>query len=117
VLVFHDLLGLFDGVASRFVKRYAELSEIGTAAVADWAADVRATRFPAQEHCYADQEATAGSPAADAAAPKQRSAKSAADAAGAEDPASVASDDPAAAADTDPRAPQGYLTSLQDEES
>ena len=47
-----DLLGLFSGFSPKFVKRYAELgAEIGKAAAA-YAADVRARRFPAAEHCF-----------------------------------------------------------------
>jgi 3-methyl-2-oxobutanoate hydroxymethyltransferase len=52
VLVSEDLLGLFSGFTPKFVKRYAELGdEIGKAAAA-YAADVRARRFPAAEHCF-----------------------------------------------------------------
>jgi 3-methyl-2-oxobutanoate hydroxymethyltransferase len=52
VLVSEDLLGLFSGFTPKFVKRYAELgAEIGKAAAA-YAADVRARRFPAAEHCF-----------------------------------------------------------------
>tara|TARA_A100001037_G_scaffold162513_1_gene146301 strand:- start:868 stop:1722 length:855 start_codon:yes stop_codon:yes gene_type:complete len=52
VLVSEDLLGLFSDFTPKFVKRYAELgAEIGKAAAA-YAADVRARRFPAAEHCF-----------------------------------------------------------------
>ena len=52
VLVSEDLLGLFSDFTPKFVKRYAELGdEIGKAAAA-YAADVRARRFPAAEHCF-----------------------------------------------------------------
>jgi 3-methyl-2-oxobutanoate hydroxymethyltransferase len=54
VLVFHDMLGLFEGVTPKFVKRYAELGRAATAAVQAYAADVRAKRFPGPEHEYAD---------------------------------------------------------------
>jgi 3-methyl-2-oxobutanoate hydroxymethyltransferase len=53
VLVLNDLLGLFDEFTPRFVKRYAELRREMTRAVAAFADDVRARRFPAEEHCYA----------------------------------------------------------------
>jgi 3-methyl-2-oxobutanoate hydroxymethyltransferase len=52
VLVYHDLLGLSDGRAPRFVKQYADLStEIGNA-LERYAADVRAGRFPEEKHTY-----------------------------------------------------------------
>ena len=52
VLVFHDLLGIYEGHAPRFAKRYAELKPEMVQAVAEYAADVRAGRFPAAEHTY-----------------------------------------------------------------
>ena len=52
VLVFHDLLGIYDGHAARFVKRYAELREPMIAAVAAYADDVRTRRYPQPEHGY-----------------------------------------------------------------
>lgn len=54
VLVFHDLLGLFDGLAPRFVKRYAELGRDATAAVARYVEEVRSGVFPGPEHTYDD---------------------------------------------------------------
>ena len=52
VLVFHDLLGIYDGHAARFVKRYGEVREAMVKGVAAYAADVRARRYPAAEHEY-----------------------------------------------------------------
>jgi 3-methyl-2-oxobutanoate hydroxymethyltransferase len=52
VLVWHDLLGLSAGRVPRFVKRYADLSEIIVRALKAYAADVREGRFPAAEHTY-----------------------------------------------------------------
>jgi 3-methyl-2-oxobutanoate hydroxymethyltransferase len=52
VLVFHDLLGLYDGKAPRFVKRYADLAAQTKAALERYAADVRSRAFPADEHTY-----------------------------------------------------------------
>ena len=52
VLVYHDLLGFYDGPSPRFVKRYAGLaSEIRTA-LETYAADVREGRFPEEQHTY-----------------------------------------------------------------
>jgi 3-methyl-2-oxobutanoate hydroxymethyltransferase len=53
VLVWHDLLGLYDGHAPRFVKQYAELAPIIQSAVADYAGEVRNGAFPAEQHTYA----------------------------------------------------------------
>jgi 3-methyl-2-oxobutanoate hydroxymethyltransferase len=51
VLVTEDMLGLFDW-APKFVRRYADLrGEIGRA-VSEYAADVRARRFPEQAETY-----------------------------------------------------------------
>jgi 3-methyl-2-oxobutanoate hydroxymethyltransferase len=53
VLVWHDILGLYEGRAARFVKRYAEIGETIREALAEYAADVREHRFPEQQHTYA----------------------------------------------------------------
>jgi 3-methyl-2-oxobutanoate hydroxymethyltransferase len=52
VLVWHDLLGLFDGHTPRFVKQYASLGEVITDALGRYAADVRSRSFPSEEHTY-----------------------------------------------------------------
>lgn len=52
VLVMHDLLGLEDRVTPRFVRRYAEVKADSVSAVAAYAADVRARRFPSPEEGY-----------------------------------------------------------------
>ncbi len=52
VLVIHDLLGLEDRVAPKFVRRYAELADDAVAAVARFAGDVRAGTFPSSEETY-----------------------------------------------------------------
>jgi 3-methyl-2-oxobutanoate hydroxymethyltransferase len=52
VLVFHDLLGIRDGLGARFVKRYANLQREMDAGVAAYADDVRARRYPGPEHTY-----------------------------------------------------------------
>jgi len=52
VLVWHDMLGMYEGRTPRFVKRYAEIAdEIGDA-VARYAADVRSGAFPEDKHTY-----------------------------------------------------------------
>jgi 3-methyl-2-oxobutanoate hydroxymethyltransferase len=52
VLVFHDLLGIYDGHAPRFAKRYREVKAQMVAGVAEYAAEVRSGTFPAPEHTY-----------------------------------------------------------------
>jgi 3-methyl-2-oxobutanoate hydroxymethyltransferase len=52
VLVYHDLLGLYQGKSPRFVKRYAELAATIQEALERYAADVRSGSFPADEHTY-----------------------------------------------------------------
>jgi 3-methyl-2-oxobutanoate hydroxymethyltransferase len=52
VLVWHDLLGLTEGRAPRFVKRYAHLADDVRAALQAYATDVRSGAFPAEEHGY-----------------------------------------------------------------
>jgi 3-methyl-2-oxobutanoate hydroxymethyltransferase len=56
VLVFHDLLGLYDGKAPRFVKRYADRAVETRSALERYAADVRSGSFPAEEHTYSIPE-------------------------------------------------------------
>src|SRR5690606_33639691 len=53
VLVVDDMLGLFSDFRPKFVKRYAELGQDADAAIAAYAAEVRARRFPGPEHAFA----------------------------------------------------------------
>src|SRR3954454_16831720 len=52
VLVFHDLLGIYDGHVPKFVKRYAEAGAAMTDGVRAYAEEVRNRSFPAREHTY-----------------------------------------------------------------
>jgi 3-methyl-2-oxobutanoate hydroxymethyltransferase len=52
VLVFHDLLGLQDSLAPRFVKRYASLLEEAQKALEAYRQEVAERRFPGPEHVY-----------------------------------------------------------------
>ncbi len=53
VLVWHDLLGLYEGKAPRFVKRYADLGAEAKRALETYVDDVREGRFPEERHTYA----------------------------------------------------------------
>jgi 3-methyl-2-oxobutanoate hydroxymethyltransferase len=53
VLVWHDMLGYYDGHAPRFVKRYAELGEAIVDALGRYADEVRTGAFPEEQHTYA----------------------------------------------------------------
>jgi 3-methyl-2-oxobutanoate hydroxymethyltransferase len=59
VLVFHDLLGLEDRIAPKFVRRYAALRADGVAAVRAFAADVRSGAFPSASESYHVTDAVA----------------------------------------------------------
>ena len=61
VLVWHDLLGLYEGKAPRFVKRYADLAAEAKRALEAYVDDVREGRFPEEQHTYAipDEELAA----------------------------------------------------------
>ena len=52
VLVFHDLLGLNGGRPPKFVRRYADLRADATAAVAQFADDVRSGQYPSEAETY-----------------------------------------------------------------
>jgi len=56
VLVWHDLLGLYQGRVARFVKRYAEIGGTIQQALEAYADDVRSGRFPEEQHTYAMPE-------------------------------------------------------------
>lgn len=52
VLVLHDLLGIEDRVAPKFVRRYASLKDDMVSAVGRFAADVRSGAFPDASESY-----------------------------------------------------------------
>ncbi len=60
ILVVDDMLGFFTAFKPKFVKRYADLGPAAEAAIADYAAEVRARSFPAAEHVFADQAPAQG---------------------------------------------------------
>ncbi|MGH1364831.1 MAG: 3-methyl-2-oxobutanoate hydroxymethyltransferase [Calditrichia bacterium] len=52
VLVYHDLLGLFDKFTPKFVKQYAQLKPLILDAITRYAEDVKSGEFPAAEHSF-----------------------------------------------------------------
>jgi 3-methyl-2-oxobutanoate hydroxymethyltransferase len=56
VLVWHDLLGLYEGRTARFVKRYADVASVIRSALEAFAEDVRERRFPEERHTYSMPE-------------------------------------------------------------
>jgi 3-methyl-2-oxobutanoate hydroxymethyltransferase len=52
VLVYHDVLALFDGFVPKFVKQYAQVGDIICQALTEYRDDVLNGRFPAGEHTY-----------------------------------------------------------------
>jgi 3-methyl-2-oxobutanoate hydroxymethyltransferase len=52
LMICSDLLGIFQAFTPKFVKRYAALGPQMAAAFEAYAEDVRARRFPADEHVY-----------------------------------------------------------------
>ncbi|HRV06123.1 MAG TPA: 3-methyl-2-oxobutanoate hydroxymethyltransferase, partial [Candidatus Saccharicenans sp.] len=60
VLVVNDMLGLSTGYMPKFVKKYANLSEIISKAVNEYIADVHQGQFPDEEHSYHLKKEVAG---------------------------------------------------------
>jgi 3-methyl-2-oxobutanoate hydroxymethyltransferase len=52
VLVWHDLLGITEGPAPRFVKRYADVAGEIRRGLAAFVSEVRSGAYPADEHTY-----------------------------------------------------------------
>jgi len=52
VLVFHDILGLFDRFKPKFVKQYALLGKDAIQAIQTFHKEVKSSQFPAEEHTF-----------------------------------------------------------------
>jgi 3-methyl-2-oxobutanoate hydroxymethyltransferase len=52
VLVLHDLLGIYQDIKPKFVKRYAELSKSIFEAVSVYVNDVKSSKFPEEENTF-----------------------------------------------------------------
>ncbi len=55
-LVLHDMVGLFDRFAPKFVKKYADCWSLISKALAEFQDDVRHDRFPLAEHSFTMKE-------------------------------------------------------------
>lgn len=52
VLVIHDMLGMYDKIEPKFVKKYLSLSQEITKAVESYRKDVESGQFPGDEHSF-----------------------------------------------------------------
>jgi 3-methyl-2-oxobutanoate hydroxymethyltransferase len=52
VLVLHDLVGMTFGRQPRFVRQYANIREVMTAAIQNWMADVKNGNYPNEQESY-----------------------------------------------------------------
>lgn len=52
VLVTHDMLGITQEFKPRFIRHYADLNSVMTAAVSQYIAEVKAVEFPGEEESY-----------------------------------------------------------------
>jgi 3-methyl-2-oxobutanoate hydroxymethyltransferase len=52
VLVLHDMLGIYEDIKPRFVKRYAELSKTMAEAVSRFSQEVRTGKFPEESNVF-----------------------------------------------------------------
>ncbi|HYC56019.1 MAG TPA: 3-methyl-2-oxobutanoate hydroxymethyltransferase [Candidatus Binatia bacterium] len=59
VLVLHDVLGLEDRIAPKFVKRYADLGAAAVDAMSQYVEEVRSARFPTLAHSFSSPRAVA----------------------------------------------------------
>ncbi len=54
VLVVYDLLGMYEELSPKFVKKYVDLNQVITEAVQNFIEEVRSGKFPNQKHSYSD---------------------------------------------------------------
>lgn len=57
VLVLHDLIGFTFGRQPRFVRQYANVSEVISGAIKNWMDDVKTGNYPSEEESYGMPEA------------------------------------------------------------
>ncbi len=52
LLIVSDMIGQFQAFTPKFVKKYCEVADTITSAMADYCNEVRSQQFPSNEHCY-----------------------------------------------------------------
>ncbi len=52
VLVYHDMLGMFDRFTPKFVKQYANTGNAITTAITTFCTEVQSRQFPTEDHTY-----------------------------------------------------------------
>ena len=52
VLVLHDMLGIYEDIKPKFVKRYAELSKLILEAILQYTNDVKTSKFPQEQNTF-----------------------------------------------------------------
>jgi len=52
LLIVSDLIGQFQAFTPKFVKKYCNVADVITNAMREYVTDVKAGRFPTDEHCY-----------------------------------------------------------------
>jgi len=52
LLIVSDAIGQFQAFTPKFVKKYANVAEVVTNALAEYVKEVKSGGFPADEHCY-----------------------------------------------------------------
>lgn len=56
VLVYHDMLGMYDKITPKFVKKFAEAGELMKQAFREYHEAVQSGAFPAEKHTFAIQD-------------------------------------------------------------
>lgn len=57
ILLCHDLLGVFTDFKPKFTKRYAKLTEVAVGGISEYVQEVKAGKFPDDDHTYGVDEA------------------------------------------------------------
>ena len=52
VLVLHDMLGIYEDIKPKFVKRYADVSNLIFEAILRYTNDVKSSRFPEEQNIF-----------------------------------------------------------------
>ena len=60
VLVYQDMLGMYDKMTPKFVKRFASIGDAMKQAFAAYVEEVKTGRFPAEEHAFSMKDEIIG---------------------------------------------------------